>query len=371
MGMRRYWLPLRKDGGRQPFFRFCCPQTSMKKSILGGLCLFIVWTALPARAHPFTGMVSFGDSLSDMGNTVATLSVFGEPFVRETTGYNANFYFNGRFSDAQLWSERLHSQLGFGPMLRNDGVSVLDGSNFSWAAARSGTGNSFGIIPNLQPQVQSYTAQLATNNPALPAPSSTLFTLWIGGNDVFAHVENNDPITPAQVAANVSTAISNLYDAGGRSFLVPNLPPIGLSPDYLNDPIKGPQATAFANAYNAQLDLSLNALSGQLTGIDIIKLDINQLFLDVIADPAAYGLVNVTQRAYTPFSGTNPPFPYGSVVGNPDQYLYWDSAHGTRTANILIGETAFAAVPEPSTFALLLCSAVAGLYFARKHRRNP
>jgi len=348
-----------------------CPKTSMKKSIFGALCLFFVWTALPAQAHPFTGMVSFGDSLSDVGNTVATLSIFGEQFVRENTGYNANFYFNNRFSNAQLWSERLHGQLGFGPMFRNDGVSVLDGSNFSWAAARSGAGNSFGIIPNLQPQVQSYTAQLATNNPALPAPSTTLFTLWIGGNDVFAHVENNDPITPAQVAANVSTAISNLYSAGGRSFLIPNLPPVGLSPDYVNDPVKGPQATAFADAYNAQLDLSLNTLSGQLTGIDIIKLNINQLFLDVIASPASYGLVNVTDRAYTPFSGTNPPPPYGAVVGNPEEYLYWDSAHGTGTVNVLIAETAFAAVPEPSTVALLLGSAVAVLCFARKRRRNP
>jgi len=343
----------------------------MKKSIFGALCLFFVWTALPAQAHPFTGMVSFGDSLSDVGNTVATLSIFGEQFVRENTGYNANFYFNNRFSTAQLWSERLHGQLGFGPMFRNDGVSVLDGSNFSWAAARSGAGNSFGIIPNLQPQVQSYTAQLATNNPSLPAPSTTLFTLWIGGNDVFAHVENNDPITPAQVAANVSTAISNLYSAGGRSFLIPNLPPVGLSPDYVNDPVKGPQATAFADAYNAQLDLSLNTLSGQLTGIDIIKLNINQLFLDVIASPASYGLVNVTDRAYTPFSGTNPPPPYGAVVGNPEEYLYWDSAHGTGTVNVLIAETAFAAVPEPSTVALLLGSAVAVLCFARKRRRNP
>lgn len=50
----------------------------MKKSILGAFCLLFVWTAIHGRAqgHPFTGMVSFGDSLSDLGNTVTTLSVF-------------------------------------------------------------------------------------------------------------------------------------------------------------------------------------------------------------------------------------------------------------------------------------------------------
>lgn len=314
-------------------------------------------------------MVSFGDSLSDLGNTVSTLSFLGEEFVRDNTGYNAFFFFNGRFSDGPLWSERLNAELGFGTMLRNDGVSVLSGSNFAWAAARSGTGNNFGLLPNLQPQIGFYTAQLAANNPVLPAPASTLFTLWIGGNDVFAHVEQNDPITPLQIAANVSTAVTNLYNAGGRSFLIPNLPPIGLSPDYLNDPIKGPQATAFTNIFNTQLDLSLGALSGSLAGINIFKLNINQIFLDVIADPAAFGLTNVTQRAYTPFPGSDPPVPYGEVVINQDQYLYWDSAHGTTAVNLLIADAAYNAIPEPSVMGLLLGGAVA-LYYARKRNRK-
>ena len=312
-------------------------------------------------------MVSFGDSLSDVGNTLGLLT---QTEARFLTGYNSNFYSPNRYSNGPVWVERLYASLGFGAigtMPRNNGVDVLNGVNFAWAAARSGTGNNFVLLPNLQPQVSFYTEQLAANNPALPAPSTTLFTLWIGGNDAFAHVEDSDPITPAQVAANVATAITNLYNAGGRSFLIPNLPPIGQSPDYLNDPIKGPQATVFANGVNIQLDLSLDALSSSLTGIDIIKLDINQIFLEVIANPAAYGLLNVTERAYTPFSGENPGTPYGSVVANPDQYLYWDSAHGTAAVNTLIAEASYqAVVPEPSTWALLLSSIIATLFFARK-----
>jgi len=312
-------------------------------------------------------MVSFGDSLSDVGNTVGLLT---ETEARVLTGYNPNFYFTNRYSNGPLWVDQLYANLGFGDIgtiPRNNGVGVLNGTNFAWAAARSGTGNSFFLIPNLQPQVGFYTEQLAANNPALPDPATTLFTLWIGGNDVFAHVEENDPITPVQVAANVSTAITNLYNAGGRSFLIPNLPPIGQSPDYVNDPIKGPQATAFASAINFQVDQALNALPGILAGIDIIKLDINQIFLDVMDNPAAYGLSNVTEKAYTPFGGINPPSPYGSVVGNPGEYLYWDSAHGTTTVNALIAEAAYAAVvPEPSTLVLLLGSAIAALSFSRK-----
>jgi len=332
--------------------------------------MILVWTVslVPAKAHAYTGMVSFGDSLSDLGNTVVTLSsVFDEEFLRNNTGYNSNFFFNGRFSNGPVWSERLNDLLGFAPMQRNAGVDVFNGTNFSWAAARSGLGSSFGVIPNLQPQVGYYTSQLVANNPALPNPATTLFTLWIGGNDVFAHVENNDVITPAQIATNISTAITELYTAGGRSFLIPNLPPIGLSPDYINDVIKGPQATVFTNGVNFQVDLALDALSANLPGIDIIKLDINGIFLDVIANPSAYGLSNVTQRAYTP-SAQGPL--YGSVVGNPDQYLYWDSAHGTTAVNALIADAAFRAIPEPSSLVLLLGSAIALSFFVRNRHNN-
>lgn len=302
------------------------------------------------------------------------MALFSEADARELTGYNANFFSPNRYSNGPVWTDHLYTNLGFGTigtMARNNGTDFLSGTNFAWAGARSGTGNSLGVIPNLQQQVGLYTAQLLANNPALPDPSSTLFTLWAGGNDVFAHVNDNDPITPAQVVANVSTAVTNLYNAGGRSFLVPNLPPIGLSPDYLNDPIKGPQATAFVNNLNLQFDLALDALSGMLPGIAIIKLDINQLLGDVIAGPAAYGLSNVTERAYTPFSGGVPPHPYGSVVANPGEYLYWDTAHVTSAMHLLIANSVVVpAIPEPSSSVLLLGSAVAALCFTRKRSRD-
>ncbi len=336
----------------------------MKNSLLRAFCLVFLWAASPFQAHAYTGMVSFGDSLSDVGNTVNLLT---ETEARVLTGYNPNFYFTNRYSNGPVWVDQLYANLGFGDIgtiPRNNGVNVLNGTNFAWAAARSGTGNNFFLIPNLQPQVSFYTEQLAANNPALPNPATTLFTLWIGGNDVFAHVEEGDLITPAQVAANVSTAVTDLFNSGARTFLVPNLPPIGLSPDYVNDPIKGPQATAFTNAYNIQLDLRLDTLSGSLAGINIIKLDINQIFLDVTANRAAYGLSNVTEKAYIP--STQAPA-YGSVVGNPGEYLYWDAAHATTTVNALIAEAAYAAVvPEPSTLALLLGGAIAALSFSRK-----
>lgn len=325
--------------------------------------------ALPLSAqaqHSFTGMVSFGDSLSDLGNTITILSAFGEPFVREQTGYNANFYYNGRFSDGPLWSERLNDALGFGAMLRNDGVNATNGSNFAWAGSTSGTGNTSILLPNLLTQIGLYTTQLANNNPFLPDPETTLFTVWSGGNDVINLVDKGTEITTHQVAANIATAITSLYDAGGRTFLVPNLPPLGYKPDYIFNPAKFLAANEFVDSYNLLLINELDLLAANLIGSTIIHFDIHSIFLAAIDEPGEFGLTNVTDTAYTPFPGEDPPPPFGSVVGNPDQYLFWDNSHGTTVINSLIADQAYAAVvPEPSV-TILLVGALSLLAILRK-----
>lgn len=213
----------------------------------------------------------------------------------------------------------------------------------------------------MQPQIGFYSEQLAEGNPALPDPATTLFALWSGANDVFAHVEKDDPVTPAQVADNISLAITTLFDEGGRYFLVPNLPPIGLIPSYVDDPIKGPKATAFVNTFNLLLDSELDALSGSLADISIFKVDIHGLFLDIIDNYEDYGFTNVTDRAYVRYEPYELRFPpYGELTPNSDGYFYWDAAHGTTATNALIAQTAYqAVVPEPSTLFYLLVGVLA------------
>jgi len=325
----------------------------------------------PAQAQTpdYTGMVVFGDSLVDVGNTI---SLFSESQNRTLTGYNPNFYYNNRFSNGPIWVDDLYSSLGLGNISGlqvNDNANNQNGTDFAWGGSRSGTGASFVLLANLQPQVGFYTSQLSAGNPALPAPATTLYVIWSGANDVFANVNNNDPITPDQVAANISTSITNLYNAGGRSFLVPNLPPMGLIPAFVNDPVKSAQATAFVNSYNLLLQNSLDSLSLTLAGIDITQLNANQLFLNMTNNPGEYGFTNVTQPAYTGDPNGSPP--YGSVVSNPDQYLYWDNNHGTVTTNAFIAEAALDAlsVPEPPTWTLLLGGALLLTTFDRRTRR--
>lgn len=339
--------------------------TKLCRGLIFGLGFSMMVFALPLRAQipPFTGMVAFGDSLSDGGNLNWLVSLGGdyEKQAQWLTGWDPDYYYNYRFSNGPIWVDQLYTQLGFGTigtLTANDGVNHMNGTNFAWAGSRSGAGYYGVIFPNLQPQIGFYSSQLADGNPALPDPATTLFTIWSGANDVFANVEKDDPVTPAQVADNISMAISVLYAEGGRYFIVPNLPPIGRIPSYIDDPIKGPKATAFVNLSNDLLDANLDALSGSLTGITIYKVDIYDLFLNITANPEDYGFTNVTDTAYhrygeEPYDPRDPP--YGELVPNSDGYFYWDAAHGTTLTNQFIADAAYQAiVPEPSTLLLLL-----------------
>lgn len=323
-------------------------------------------------------MVVFGDSLSDGGNLNFLLSSITEKTAQYLTGWDPNYYYNYRFSNGPIWVDQLYIHLGFGDigsMGANDGVNNINGTNFAWAGSRSGTGNYGGFFPNLQPQVDFYSSQLASHNPFLPDPATTLFAIWSGANDVFAHVENSDPITPNQVASNIATAITTLYGQGGRYFIVLNLPPIGFIPSYINDPIKSDLATAFVNIYNAQLDVELEVLSESLEGITLFKVDIHDLFLEITTDYAQYGFTNVTDTAYIrygeqPYEPRDPP--YGELAANSDGYFYWDRAHGTAATNALIAGAAYAAVivPEPSMTALLIIGGCAMALSWRRFRKG-
>lgn len=339
----------------------------MKKfclNLLVGFCLAIPTLPLRAEGYPFNGMVVFGDSLSDGGNLNWLLAEgVSEKTAQWLTGWDPNYYYNYRFSDGPIWVDQLNTMLGFGnlgTLLPNDGVNHMNGTNFAWAGSRSGASTYGGIFPNLHLQIDNYAAQLADGNPALPNVGTTLFTIWSGANDVFAHVEKNDPITPQEVAGNIITAITTLYSEGGRYFVVPNLPPMGQIPSYVNDPVKGPMATAFVDTVNALLDDHFENLSGSFADITLFKVDVHGLFLEIMSDPYEYGFTNVTETAYVrygtePYEPRDPP--YGTVVSNPEGYFYWDAAHGTTLTNYYIAEATYqavVAVPEPATWAVVL-----------------
>ncbi len=264
-----------------------------------------------ASAQSFTRLVSFGDSLSDVGN------VNGATFGISP----GSSYYQGRFSNGNVWSERLSSRLGLGATQTPSRTS--GGRNYAYGGVRSGSGNTnfFGLFnfPNAGAQIDQF---LSSNAPA----ATDLYTLWIGGNDFI------DGQTDVSIPANnVQSHLQRLGQAGAKNVLVANLPPLGELPRYVGNATNRAAFDALARAYNAALDARLVAVRAQYPATTFRLLDTEAFFDDVLAAPAAFGFTNVTQPA---LSGS-------TVVPNPDSYAFFDDIHPTRRAHSLLGDRAF------------------------------
>lgn len=305
------------------------------RAILLGLLAALGLAATPARAGSFTRIVSFGDSLSDVGNVFAATG--------GTTPDPANYH-QGRYSNGPVWVEYLAGKLG----VATPTPSLLGGTDYAFGGAESSpSGDSTLGSPNLGTQVGMY---LGTS-PTIGA--DTLLTIWAGANDFLQGGQFN----PAVVVGNVVQAITTLAGAGGSEFLVANLPMLGEipdvsgAPDFIRDGLN-----TLSSSFNAQLKIEVGALEQSL-GITIHYLDIGQYFQEMIADPAAFGLTNVTD----PMMGT----------GNTSGYLFWDGVHPTTEVYALVAALAFkAVVPEPSSIALLSVASVGLTAAAAFHRRR-
>ncbi len=165
-------------------------------------------------------------------------------------------YYEGRASDGPVAVEYLAMQLGLSaaPVITPDGGIDPTGTNFAVLGSASGTviqstGGVYGNymtfrynpdLPNVSLRDQVIDGYLFLHS----GDPGALYFLWGGANDTYLALEDPgiDPddanemnriaaATAAQAAANVVGYIDALADAGARSFLVPNLPDLGRTPD--------------------------------------------------------------------------------------------------------------------------------------------
>jgi phospholipase/lecithinase/hemolysin len=291
----------------------------------------IALLASTASGGEITGIVSFGDSLSDVGNFYAATGGVSPP----SPPYDA-----GRFSNGPIWLEYLAHDLGVAvPTASSSG-----GTDYAYGGAMTGTGTTSSTfngatatVPNIGTQISTF---LGSNTP-LP---SQLFTIWGGAND-FLNGKQTNPLIPAQ---NIGTEIAALAQAGAKQILVVNMPPLGSLPATSSLPAPTPQElNALSVAFNGILQTEVTQLDQQY-GIHIHLLSIYNLLEDAINDPSKYGFTNVTSDAL------------GDGVLSGQGYLFWDPVHPTTAAHEIIGGTAFSIIPEPSSL-VMLGTAVCGL----------
>ncbi len=312
--------------------------------------LFLAVCSATGRADPITQIVSFGDSLSDVGNTYAQY------------GYPASPpYAAGRYSNGPIWLDHLASKLGVAAPT----ASLNGGSDYAWGGAATDTPAGFlvagyaplisptnpliGPVPNVNTQIAAY---LVKNSPS----SHTLYTLWAGANDFFDGQTN--PVKPAD---NLMADIQSLISKGAKNFLVANLPSLGETP--LG---RGEVATARTGLdtltvyFNAELNYDLNAIQAAHPEVQIHRLDVFSLFQNVEANASAFGLTDVTDPAILAPAGTN-----------VDKFLFWDAVHPTAAAGVIVGDAAYqaTAAPEPSSVVLVLTGCAGLLGSGRLLRR--
>src|SRR3982751_1578079 len=86
--------------------------------------LLISAPAPPAAAGPFSNLVMFGDSLSDIGN-IAQAPLINTP---------GPYYWNGRFSNGPVYAETLATGLGLPALNRS---TASGGNDFAYGGAKT------------------------------------------------------------------------------------------------------------------------------------------------------------------------------------------------------------------------------------------
>jgi outer membrane lipase/esterase len=320
----------------------------LKPSLAGFICVL----PLGLTADPISQIVAFGDSLSDNGNAAIAL---GHPIPGNyvanaaTDGPNTTPATNGPFG---LWVDQFASKLG----VADPQPFLAGGTNFAVATALTGHNPAFTGTPTVVP----YTSdQVALFLASQHATASDLFTFWAGANDI------NWVGSPITAADNIFADIQLLSAHGARQFVWLNLPLLGDTPDGV---ASGQSAAlnAASLAFDAEWATDIAKLYGD--GIPVIGVNIEQLFLGIQKDPAAFGLTDVTDPAWCGPGGLPT-----CATNNPNTFLFWDGRHPTTAADALVADFAFkdlTAVPEPSSISLSLAALCITALAVLKHRRR-
>jgi phospholipase/lecithinase/hemolysin len=304
--------------------------------------------AVAASAADFSAEYVFGDSLSDNGNLAVLTGDFPDP-----PSYD-NSFTNGPVA-VQLLAESLG--LSANASLWLGAPPTPAGTNYAVGGATAATPTATGI--NLLNQIGAYSAYAAGK-----ADPNALYVVMIGGNDVrdAALGVGVDAVTQGVDAE--LTAISALSEEGAKHFLVVNVPNVGLIPEFAQEnPTLAPMATAFSQLYDADLSGGLKDLD-LAAGTSLTDFSLYDLNANILANAAAYGITNTTDPCYA-FTGLpdSTMSNTGCSTTNIDSFAYWNDIHPTAPVQALWAKGFEGAVPEPSTWAMLLIG-FGGLSFA-------
>jgi len=301
----------------------------LQRSLLAGAIALALSTPVAAQ---FSNVISFGDSLSDVGSFKPIL-----PGMFTT-------------NPGPVWTIPFAQHYGFSSSPANTG-----GTNYAYGGANVTATPGYPDIPPLSsavPIVNQVTQFLAKG----PVDPNAIYTVWGGANDMNATLDRvfAGQMTPAQaqaymggVAKDLVTEVARLSAAGAKYIVVFDVPDVGKTPDAV-DAGQAPTISAFTALFNSAVNTGLDSL-----GVQTIRLNTFKMLDEVMANPAAYGFANSTTRA----CGTVPAplcTPTSLVAPNAAQtYMYADGHHPTTALHAIVAQYAASVIDAPQQMAVL------------------
>jgi len=307
----------------------------MKMTALAAALFVALGLARHEAAAQFSGTYFFGDSLSDAGTF--------KPVLPPGTG---KFTTN----PGPVWAEIIAQRYGFTAVPANQG-----GTDFAEGGARVADLPGFPAAPptGAATPVATQVSNLLAKG---PLNSGALYSVWAGANDLFVQLglAATGAATPAQVQANLATVATQLVQqvgrlnaAGARYIIVWNMPDVGKTPFGLASG-QSASISALSSFFNSTLSAGLDTLH-----IDLIRLNDFLLLNEASANPAAFGLVNVTTPACTTPSSL---LCTSSTLVAPNAaqtYLFADGVHPTSAGHQILADYAASVIEAPQKIGLL------------------
>ena len=276
-----------------------------------------------------TRLVVFGDSLSDGGFFLAV-----DPTLpRQAGSFTTN--------PDPVAPEVLASLLGLD--LRP--IYGQGGTNYAVGGARVTAAN--GITVPIATQVSRF---LATS-PAI-APTD-LFYIQGGGNDYFAFLAGGgaNPAILSTAANDLAAQVARLQGAGAQRIVTLSIQSAGAAP---------------IQAFNAQFK---SALAAQ--GSNVLFVDVDRLFNEILANPASFGITNVTGVACTVPSSLRCTRDTLVTPNANETYILADSVHPAGIVQRIQGQLVASLVRAPGLIANLPYAAQASFRSQRDQLASP
>lgn len=276
--------------------------------IVGAAVALVVTMGAASAAQVNYRVVSFGDSLSDVGN------------LFDQAGQPPAPYYKGRFSNGPVWTELFARNA----MQKFAAVSVNNAkdTNYAFGGAYAGSG---GQVPTIGQQIGAYVQKGGS------FAAGDVATVLGGANDLLDLTAGSSKTTIRATAVKAADAqaanVRALIKAGAKIIVVPNLPPLNRTPRATATTGLAAVFALATTTFNTRLAADLKGIQATNKTVRIVAFDLNGLFNAVVANPTMFGFSDVKHPCITDAACVS------ATRAVQNEHLFWDDIHPTNHAH--------------------------------------